>query len=96
MSENNFMVENWTSLPVDEIKSIISYKLGEPEYLKVKHNHIETLKRIQQRYKTNRTEKKTKPWTIIGGDNMKRHLIEYFISTNIPLSVKRIKDIVFN
>ena len=57
MSENNFMVENWTSLPVDVLKSITSYKLGEPEYLKINHNHIKTLKRIQQRYKINRTER---------------------------------------
>ena len=96
MSENSFMVENWTSLPVDVVKNLMSYKLGETEYLKIQHNHIETLKRIQQRYKINRTERKTKPWTIIGGDNMKRHLIEYFISRKLPVSVKRINDLVFN
>ena len=31
MSENNFMIENWTNLPVEVLKSIISYKLGDPE-----------------------------------------------------------------
>ena len=58
MTENNFMVENWTNLPVDVLKGIISCKLGEPEYLKIKQNQVQTLKRIQQRYKINRTETK--------------------------------------
>ena len=87
-----------TNLPVEVLKSIISYKLGEPEYLKIKHNHIKTLKRIQQRYKIDRTEtkRKTKRYTVVDGDDIKRHVIEYYISRNIPLSIKSIKDIVFN
>ena len=98
MSDNNFMVENCASLPVDVLKGIISYKLGEPEYLKIKHNHIKTLKRIQQQYKINRTEtkRKTKRRTAVGGDDIKRHVIEYYISRNKPLSIKSIEDIVFN
>ena len=98
MSDNNFMVENCDSLPVDVLKGIISYKLGEPEYLKIKHNHIKTLKRIQQQYKINRTEtkRKTKRRTAVGGDGIKRHVIEYYISRNKPLSIKSIEDIVFN
>ena len=87
-----------TNLPVEVLKSIISYKLGEPECLKIKHNHIKTLKRIQQRYKIDRTEtkRKTKRYTVVDGDDIKRHVIEYYISRNIPLSIKSIKDIVFN
>ena len=98
MSENNFIFENCASLPADVLKGIISYKLGRPEYLKLKHNHIKTLKRIQQRYKIDRTEtkRKTKRYTVEDGDDIKRHVIEYYISRNIPLSVKSIKDIVFN
>ncbi|MCR9134317.1 MAG: hypothetical protein NXI08_17245, partial [bacterium] len=98
MSENNFMVKNCASLPVEVLKNIIAYKLGEPEYLKIKHNHDKTLKRIQQRYKINRTEtkRKTKRYTVVGGDDIKRHVIEYYISRNIPLNIKSIKDIVFN
>ena len=98
MSDNNFMVENCASLPVDVLKGIISYKLGEPEYLKIKHDHIKTLKRIQQQYKINRTEtkRKTKRYTVEDGDDIKRHVIEYYISRNIPLSIKSIEDIVFN
>ena len=98
MSENNFMVKNCASLPVDVLKGIISYKLGEPEYLKIKHNHIKTLKRIQQQYKINRieTKRKTKRRTVVGGDDIKRHVIEYYISRNKPLSIKSIEDIVFN
>ena len=98
MSENNFMVKNCASLPVDVLKGIISYKLGEPEYLKIKHNHIKTLKRIQQQYKINRTEtkRKTKRYTVEDGDDIKRHVIEYYITRNKPLSIKSIEDIVFN
>ena len=98
MSENNFMVKNCASLPVDVLKGIISYKLGEPEYLKIKHNHIQTLKRIQQQYKINRTEtkRKTKRYTVEDGDDIKRHVIEYYITRNKPLSIKSIEDIVFN
>ena len=84
-----------TNLPVEVLKSIISYKLGEPEYLKIKHNHIKTLKRIQQRYKIDRTEtkRKTKRYTVEDGDDIKRHVVEYYISRNIPLSIKSIKHI---
>ena len=66
--------------------------------MNIKHNHIETLKRIQQRYKFKRTETKrqTKHCTVIGGDNFNRHIIRYYTSRNIPLSIKRIEDIVFN
>ena len=92
------MSEKWTNLPVDILKNIISYKLGEPEYLNIKHNHIETLKRIQQRYKFKRTEtkRKTKHCTAVGGDDFKRHIIKYYISRNIPLSIESLEDIVFN
>ena len=98
MSGNNFIFENCASLPADVLKGIISYKLGRPEYLKLKHNHIKTLKIIQQRYKIDRTEtkRKTKRYTVEDGDDIKRHVIEYYISRNIPLSIKSIKDIVFN
>ena len=60
------MSEKWTNLPVDILKNTTSFKLGEPEYLNIKHNLIETLKRIQQRYKFKRTEtkRKTKRYTV--------------------------------
>ena len=81
MTENSFMVENWTNIPVDVLKGIISYKLGEPEYLKIKHNQVKTLKRIQQRYKINRaeTKRKTTRYTVVGGDDIKRDVFEYYI-----------------
>ena len=92
------MSEKWTNLPVDILKKLISYKLGEPEYLNIKHNHIETLKRIQQRYKFKRTEtkRKTNRYTVEDGDDFKRHIIKYYISRNIPLSIESLEDIVFN
>ena len=41
-------------LPVDVLSKIASYKIGDPKYLKIKYNHIEALKRIQNKYKISR------------------------------------------
>ena len=41
-------------LPVDVLSKIVSYKIGGPKYLKIKYNHIEALKRIQNKYKISR------------------------------------------
>ena len=35
-------------------------------------------------------------WTVVGGDNIRRHVLEYNISRNMPSSIKSIGDIVFN
>ena len=66
--------------------------------MKIKHNHIKTLKRIQNRYKLNRTETKikTKHYTVEDSYDIKRHVIKYYISRNIPLSIKSIENILFN
>ena len=44
----------WRILPVDVLSKIASYKIGDPKYLKIKYNHIEALKRIQNKYKISR------------------------------------------
>ena len=41
-------------LPVDVLSKIVSYKIGDPKYLKFKYNHIAALKRIQNKYKISR------------------------------------------
>ena len=41
-------------LPVDVLSKIVSYKIGGPKYLKFEYNHIEALKRIQNKYKMSR------------------------------------------
>ena len=41
-------------LPVDVLSKIVSYKIGDPKYLNIKYNHIEALKRIQNKYKFSR------------------------------------------
>ena len=41
-------------LPVDVLSKIASYKIGDPKCLKIKYNHIEALKRIQNKYKMSR------------------------------------------
>ena len=43
-----------TDLPVDVLSKIVSYKIGDPKYLKIKYCHIEALKRIQDKYKISR------------------------------------------
>jgi len=39
-------------LPVDALRKIVSYKIGDPKYLKIKHS--EALKRIQNKYTISR------------------------------------------
>ena len=37
-------------LPVDVLSKIVSYKIGNPKYLKIKYNHIEAWKIIRNKY----------------------------------------------
>ena len=39
-------------LPVDVLRKTVSYKIGEPKFVKIKH--CEALKRIQNKYKISR------------------------------------------
>ena len=75
-------------LPVEVIKNVSSYLIGEPEYVKIKHS--EALKRIQNKYKiTKLGPKRTrkKKWN--------RTTIEYCIMReDIPFSVESINDII--
>ena len=78
-------------LPVDVLSKIASYKIGDPKYLKIKYNHIEALKRIQNKYKISRL-----------GPQITRHLksrniyiIEYCIMREgVPFSLKSLEDII--
>ena len=40
------------NLPADALRKIVSYKIGDPKCLKIKHS--EALKRIQNKYKISR------------------------------------------
>ena len=83
-------------LPVEVIINIMSYKYGKPEYMKIKHNHNETLKRIQGRYKIDRTdiERKTRHCNNKDGDKVKRQIFQYYVSRKVPLIIESIEDIV--
>ena len=83
-------------LPVEVINNIMSYKYGKPEYMKIKHNHNETLKRIQRRYKIDKTdiERETKHCNNLDGDKVKRQICQYYVSRKVPLSIESIEDIV--
>ena len=81
-------------LPVDVLSKIASCKIGDPKCLKIKYNHIEALKRIQNKYKISRL-----------GPKITRHLkprkkkyiyiIEYCIMREgVPFSLKSIDDII--
>ena len=47
-----------SNLPPEVLYKIIEFKLGRPEYLKIKHS--KTLKRIQNKYKISRLGPKIK------------------------------------
>ena len=79
-------------LPVDVLRKIVSYKIGDPKYLNIKYNHIEASKRTQNKYKISRL-----------GPKIARHLkfrkkiyiIEYCIMREgVPFSLKSVKDII--
>ena len=71
-------------LPVEVLNNIISCKLEEPDYMKIKHNHNEELKRIQRRCNINKTEPEIKTTIItnIGGEKIQRQVFQYFICPN--------------
>ena len=46
-------------LPVDVLRKNASYKIRDPKYLNIKYNHIEALKRVQNKYKISRLGPKT-------------------------------------
>ena len=79
-----------SNLPPEVLSKIIEFKLGRPEYLKIKHS--KTLKRIQNKYKISRL-----------GPKIKRHyksrkniyIIEFCIMREgVPFSLKSIDSII--
>ena len=82
-------------LPVEVINNIISYKYGKPEYMRIKHNHNEALKRIQTNYKF----RTTKPQTIykylkVCGGTQKQIKGEYDIERRVPFGIDSIESII--
>ena len=78
-------------LPVDVLSKISSFKIGDPKYLKIKYNHIEALKRIQNKYKTSRLGPKITRHL----KSRKKYIIEYCIMREgVPFSLKSTKDII--
>ena len=73
-----------------------SYLIGEPKHVKIKYNHRKALKRIQPRFKVNRTEPETRTQIRenIGGDEIKRQACQYYISRKVPLGVESIEHII--
>ena len=77
-------------LLVDVLSKIASYKIGDPKYLKIKYNHIEALKRIQNKYKISRLCPEITRHLI-----SKIYIIEYCIMREgVPFSLKSIEDII--
>ena len=72
-------------LPVDVLSKIVSYKIGDPKYLKIKHS--EALTRIPHKYKISR----------LGPKITRIYLIEYcIVRDGVPFSLTSIEDIVTN
>ena len=77
-------------VPVDVLSTIVSYKIGEPEFVEIKHS--EALKRIQNKYKISRLGPKIDR-TIRQRNNM--YIIEYCIMREgEPFSSKSIGNII--
>ena len=85
MSENN--------LSNDVINTIISFMIGTPEYLNIKYNHCKSLKRIQNKYKFQRTEPKQMLKYNVNGE-VKREELIYSVFREIPLKVESISSII--
>ena len=78
-------------LPVDVLSKISSFKIGDPKYLKIKYNHIEALKRIQNKYKTSRLGPKITRHL----KSRKKYIIEYCIMREgVPFSLKSTYDTI--
>ena len=79
------------NLPENVLRNIIEFKLGEPEYVKIKHS--EALKRIQNKYKITRygVKKTTKRLK----HSKKLYKMEYCITREgVPFSLKSIASII--
>ena len=80
-------------LPVDVLRKTVSYKIGEPKFVKIKH--CEALKRIQNKYKISRLGPKM--GRKIRQRN-KMYIIEYCIMREgvqgVPFSLKSIGNII--
>ena len=78
-------------LPVDVLRKIASYTIGDPKYLKIRYNHIEALERIQNKYKISRLGPKI---TRHLKSRNKIYIIEYCIMREgVPISLKGIDGI---
>ena len=83
------MVEknNLTNLSTEVIARISSFMMGEPEYLRLKHN--EALKKIQRKYKM-----KINPEEIYKTPRYEEKT--YTITRAIPFHIDRVRDIILN
>ena len=80
-----------SNLPAEVLSKIIEFKLGRPEYLKIKHS--KALRRIQNKYKITRYGVKKTTKRI--NRSKKIHKLEYCIMREeLPFSLKSIEDII--
>ena len=79
-----------SNLPPEVLSKIIEFKLGRPEYLKIKH--CKALKRIQNNYKISRLGPKIKR---LYKSRKNIYIIEYCIMREgVPFSLKSIEGII--
>ena len=74
----------------------MSYKHGKPEYMRIKHNHNEALKRIQTNYKIKTTESQTiyKYLKLVSGGTQKQVKRGYDIERRVPFGMDGIESII--
>ena len=81
-------------LPANVLKNILSFRLGKPEYVKIKHS--ETLRRIQNKYKITTTEEEYTAYKLRlrTNNNNTYTKTEYSVIRDRPFKIENLKWIL--
>ena len=79
-------------LPADVLKNILSYTLGEPAYIKIKHS--EALRKKQRKYKITTTEPEFTTYKLRTNNNRKYVRREYWVIRGGPFKIENLKRVI--
>ena len=74
------------------LSKVVSYTIGEPEYVKIKHS--KTLRRIQNKYKINTTEPEFTAYKLRTNNNRKYNRSEYLVIRDVPFKIESLKRVI--
>ena len=74
------------------LSKVVSYTIGEPEYVKIKHS--KTLRRIQNKYKINATEPEFTAYKLRTNNNRKYTRSEYLVIRDVPFKIESLKRVI--